>query len=140
MSCHSCVFLLSLAIIEHVRDGSVVRALLLPDYYLVTIMLSGVKVGLITCRQNFTHFHNNGHYWVPFFCLVICLSDTVTTCLSCCCLFLKTCMCIFSARHLSERQMAQRPQSHLLLRPSSSPSHVSFRGMSRLSWSPAPIK
>ncbi|KAL2102158.1 hypothetical protein ACEWY4_001326 [Coilia grayii] len=31
------------AIIEHVRDGSVVRALLLPDYYLVTIMLSGVK-------------------------------------------------------------------------------------------------
>lgn len=32
------------AIIEHVRDGSVVRALLLPDYYLVTVMLSGVKV------------------------------------------------------------------------------------------------
>lgn len=35
---------LSPAIIEHVRDGSVVRALLLPDYYLVTVMLSGVKV------------------------------------------------------------------------------------------------
>lgn len=32
------------AIIEHVRDGSVVRALLLPDYYLVTVMLSGIKV------------------------------------------------------------------------------------------------
>ncbi|XP_061085447.1 staphylococcal nuclease domain-containing protein 1 [Conger conger] len=31
------------AIIEHVRDGSVVRALLLPDCYLVTVMLSGVK-------------------------------------------------------------------------------------------------
>ncbi|CDQ95247.1 unnamed protein product [Oncorhynchus mykiss] len=31
------------AVIEHVRDGSVVRALLLPDYYLVTVMLSGVK-------------------------------------------------------------------------------------------------
>ncbi|XP_057406022.1 staphylococcal nuclease domain-containing protein 1 isoform X2 [Balaenoptera acutorostrata] len=31
------------AIIEHVRDGSVVRALLLPDYYLVTVMLSGIK-------------------------------------------------------------------------------------------------
>lgn len=31
------------AVIEHVRDGSVVRALLLPDCYLVTIMLSGVK-------------------------------------------------------------------------------------------------
>ncbi|XP_076980552.1 staphylococcal nuclease domain-containing protein 1 isoform X1 [Tamandua tetradactyla] len=31
------------AIIEHVRDGSVVRALLLPDNYLVTVMLSGIK-------------------------------------------------------------------------------------------------
>ncbi|KAG8576651.1 hypothetical protein GDO81_009920, partial [Engystomops pustulosus] len=31
------------AIIEHVRDGSVVRALLLPDYYIVTVMLSGIK-------------------------------------------------------------------------------------------------
>ncbi|XP_053572302.1 staphylococcal nuclease domain-containing protein 1 [Bombina bombina] len=31
------------AIIEHVRDGCVVRALLLPDYYLVTVMLSGIK-------------------------------------------------------------------------------------------------
>lgn len=31
------------AIIEHVRDGSVVRALLLPDYCLVTVMLSGIK-------------------------------------------------------------------------------------------------
>ncbi|MFT7799310.1 staphylococcal nuclease domain-containing protein 1 [Arapaima gigas] len=31
------------AIIEHVRDGSLVRALLLPDYYLITVMLSGVK-------------------------------------------------------------------------------------------------
>lgn len=31
------------AIIEHVRDGSVVRALLLPDHYLITVMLSGVK-------------------------------------------------------------------------------------------------
>uniref|UniRef100_A0A672R169 Staphylococcal nuclease domain-containing protein 1 n=1 Tax=Sinocyclocheilus grahami TaxID=75366 RepID=A0A672R169_SINGR len=31
------------AIIEHVRDGCIVRALLLPDYYLVTVMLSGIK-------------------------------------------------------------------------------------------------
>ncbi|NP_001080500.1 staphylococcal nuclease and tudor domain containing protein 1 L homeolog [Xenopus laevis] len=31
------------AVIEHVRDGSVVRALLLPDCYLVTVMLSGIK-------------------------------------------------------------------------------------------------
>lgn len=40
---------LPLAIIEHVRDGSVVRALLLPDYYLVTVMLSGIKVTTIIC-------------------------------------------------------------------------------------------
>lgn len=39
----NCLFCLA-AIIEHVRDGSVVRALLLPDYYLVTVMLSGIKV------------------------------------------------------------------------------------------------
>lgn len=31
------------AIIEHVRDGSVVRALLLPGHHLVTVMLSGIK-------------------------------------------------------------------------------------------------
>ncbi|XP_075455394.1 staphylococcal nuclease domain-containing protein 1 isoform X2 [Ascaphus truei] len=31
------------AVIEHVRDGSVVRALLLPDFYMVTVMLSGIK-------------------------------------------------------------------------------------------------
>ncbi|KPP78908.1 hypothetical protein Z043_101553, partial [Scleropages formosus] len=36
------------AIIEHVRDGSVVRALLLPDYYLVTVMLSGIKAKFFT--------------------------------------------------------------------------------------------
>lgn len=41
---HSVLLLPPPAIIEHVRDGSVVRALLLPDYYLVTVMLSGVKV------------------------------------------------------------------------------------------------
>lgn len=31
------------AIIEHVRDGSTVRALLLPDYYYVTLMISGIR-------------------------------------------------------------------------------------------------
>lgn len=40
----------SAAIIEHVRDGSVVRALLLPDYYLVTVMLSGIKVKPLTAE------------------------------------------------------------------------------------------
>lgn len=42
--CHSSRSFCPAAIIEHVRDGSVVRALLLPDYYLVTVMLSGIKV------------------------------------------------------------------------------------------------
>jgi len=37
-------FLIHTAIIEHVRDGCMVRALLLPDHYLVTVMLPGVKV------------------------------------------------------------------------------------------------
>lgn len=31
------------AVIEHVRDGCTVRAFLLPDFYYVTIMLSGIK-------------------------------------------------------------------------------------------------
>ena len=32
------------AIIENVRDGSTVRAFLLPDFYHITLMMSGVKV------------------------------------------------------------------------------------------------
>ena len=35
------------AIIENVRDGSTVRAFLLPDFYHVTLMMSGVRVSLI---------------------------------------------------------------------------------------------
>ncbi|XP_028130612.1 staphylococcal nuclease domain-containing protein 1 [Diabrotica virgifera virgifera] len=31
------------AVIEHVRDGSTVRAFLLPDFYYVTLMLSGIR-------------------------------------------------------------------------------------------------
>jgi len=31
------------AVIEHVRDGSTVRAILLPDYYHITLMLSGIR-------------------------------------------------------------------------------------------------
>uniref|UniRef100_A0A1W7R9I0 Staphylococcal nuclease domain-containing protein 1 n=1 Tax=Hadrurus spadix TaxID=141984 RepID=A0A1W7R9I0_9SCOR len=31
------------AIIEHVRDGSTLRAVLLPDFYYITIMLSGIR-------------------------------------------------------------------------------------------------
>lgn len=32
------------AVIEHVRDGSTVRAFLLPDFYHVTVMMSGIRV------------------------------------------------------------------------------------------------
>lgn len=35
------------AIIEQVRDGTTVRALILPDYYYVTVMMSGVKAPLL---------------------------------------------------------------------------------------------
>lgn len=40
------------AVIEHVRDGSTVRAFLLPDFYHITLMMSGVRVG------------TNGYYFV----------------------------------------------------------------------------
>ena len=33
-----------IAVIEHVRDGCTVRAFLLPDFYHVTIMITGIKV------------------------------------------------------------------------------------------------
>lgn len=32
------------AVIEHVRDGSTVKALLLPDFYTITLMLTGIRV------------------------------------------------------------------------------------------------
>lgn len=35
------------AIIEHVRDGSTVRAFLLPDFYHITLMISGIRVRLV---------------------------------------------------------------------------------------------
>ena len=37
------------AIIENVRDGSTVRAFLLPDYHHITLMMSGVKVRITWC-------------------------------------------------------------------------------------------
>jgi staphylococcal nuclease domain-containing protein 1 len=41
------------AIIEHVRDGSTVRAFLLPDFYHITLMISGIKVSeIITCNHH----------------------------------------------------------------------------------------
>ena len=35
------------AVIEHVRDGSTVRAFLLPDFYHVTVMMSGIRVSWV---------------------------------------------------------------------------------------------
>lgn len=34
------------AIIEHVRDGSTVRAFLLPDFQYITLMISGIRVSV----------------------------------------------------------------------------------------------
>jgi hypothetical protein len=40
------------AVIEHVRDGSTVRAFLLPDFYHITLMLSGIRVSAVfSCSQ-----------------------------------------------------------------------------------------
>lgn len=35
------------AVIEHVRDGSTVRAFLLPDFYHITLMISGIRVSTL---------------------------------------------------------------------------------------------
>ena len=34
------------AVVEHVRDGSTIRAFLLPDFYHITLMVSGVRVNI----------------------------------------------------------------------------------------------
>ena len=34
------------AVVEHVRDGSTVRVFLLPDFYHITLMVSGIRVGI----------------------------------------------------------------------------------------------
>jgi hypothetical protein len=41
------------AVIEHVRDGSSVRVFLLPDFYHIMLMISGIKVSIIAecCRH-----------------------------------------------------------------------------------------
>ena len=36
------------AVIEHVRDGSTVRAFLLPEFYHITLMLSGIRVSSVS--------------------------------------------------------------------------------------------
>lgn len=39
------------AVIENVRDGSTVRAFLLPDFYHITLMMSGMRVMIATCTH-----------------------------------------------------------------------------------------
>jgi staphylococcal nuclease domain-containing protein 1 len=34
------------AVVEHVRDGSTIRAFLLPDFYHITLMISGIRVSI----------------------------------------------------------------------------------------------
>lgn len=40
------------AVVEHVRDGSTVRCLLLPDFYYVTIMITGIRVSNFILESN----------------------------------------------------------------------------------------
>lgn len=35
------------AVVEHVRDGSTIRAFLLPDFYHITLMISGIRVSFV---------------------------------------------------------------------------------------------
>lgn len=37
------------AVIEHVRDGSTVRCFLMPDFHYITLMISGIRVGVCLC-------------------------------------------------------------------------------------------
>lgn len=36
------------AVVEHVRDGSTIRAFLLPDFYHITLMVSGIRVSFFS--------------------------------------------------------------------------------------------
>lgn len=50
------------AVVEHVRDGSTIRAFLLPDFYHITLMVSGIRVSyywssiFLPCILNAIHF------------------------------------------------------------------------------------
>ena len=39
------------AVVEHVRDGSTIRAFLLPDFQYITLMMSGIRVSLFLNRM-----------------------------------------------------------------------------------------
>lgn len=53
------------AIIEHVRDGSTVRAFLLPEFYHITLMISGIRVSeLITYCFGIMFFIK---FWIKIF-------------------------------------------------------------------------
>ena len=57
------------AVIEHVRDGSVVRAILLPSFTIITVAMSGIKVGrsLHTHPHTRAHTHTHTHTQCPTF-------------------------------------------------------------------------
>lgn len=74
------------AVIEHVRDGSTVRAFLMPEdntFYYITLMLSGIRVSnsVQLCNKDMK-FHNkiyikNGRYagsWGEIECNIVCLT------------------------------------------------------------------
>lgn len=61
------------AVIEHVRDGSTVRVLLLPSFHYITVMISGIRVSSGTTRvithsvQNLIDMFLFLYFTVPWF-------------------------------------------------------------------------
>ena len=60
------------AIIESVRDGSTIRAFLLPDFYHITLMMSGMRVRLFLYL--FGKINLGAWFFLQFY------SDSVTEC------------------------------------------------------------
>ena len=50
------------AIIESVRDGSTVRAFLLPDFYHITLMMSGIRVRFLHSMEISVFLMSLGFY------------------------------------------------------------------------------
>lgn len=52
------------AVIEHVRDGSTVKALLLPDFYHITLMISGIRCPQIKTDGDDEPFAKEAQFFV----------------------------------------------------------------------------
>lgn len=104
------------AVVEHVRDGSTIRAFLLPDFYHITLMVSGIRVNYFSLFS--------------FLFSLTRLAMTTTT------------SSIYRARDLSwtltVSQTHLRP-SHWLKRPSFSRKPDSCNEMFRSSWNRSTI-